>query len=93
MCLHDPETKGMSKFTVPHFSREERVVRSSVERVCKKGAEVKLNHFIGTVEKYQIVRSITIRAIHFVEYGENAIFPFLWSPMVEMLLRQLFGAY
>ena len=43
-------------------------------------------------EKYQIVRSMTIRAIHFVEYGKIAIFPFLWSAMVEMLFRQLFGA-
>ena len=28
-----PETKGMSKFKVPHFSRGESVVRSSVERM------------------------------------------------------------
>ena len=27
------ETKGMSKFTVPHFSRGENVVHSSVERI------------------------------------------------------------
>ena len=28
-----PETKGMSKFIVPHFSRGETVVHSSVERM------------------------------------------------------------
>ena len=28
-----PETKGMNKFTVPHFSRGENVVHSSVERM------------------------------------------------------------
>ena len=28
-----PETKGMSKFTVPHISRGENVVHSSVERM------------------------------------------------------------
>ena len=28
-----PETKGMSKFTVPHFSRGESIVHSSVERM------------------------------------------------------------
>ena len=28
-----PEPKGMSKFTVPHFSREESVVPSSVKRM------------------------------------------------------------
>ena len=39
---------------------------------------------ISTVEMYQIVPSITIRAIHFVQYGRIAISPFLWSPMVEM---------
>ena len=57
----------------------------------KKGQS--LSYTIGTVKKYQIVRSITIRAIHFVEYGKIAIIPFLWSPMVEMLFRQLFGVF
>ena len=36
-----------------------------------------MSETIGTVEKCQIVRFIiTIRVIHFVEYGKTAIFPF-----------------
>ena len=39
-----PETKGMSKFTVPHFSRGETLFIRALN-VCKKGAKFKLNHW------------------------------------------------
>ena len=41
-----PETKGMSKFTVPHFSKGESVVHRALN-ICKKRAEFKLNHWYG----------------------------------------------
>ena len=95
-CFWKPykHTRKMAKVlsfeTIPHFSwkNDKGVKPASGIQPAFCG-----DFIISTVEKYQIVRSITIRAIHFFEYGKIKLFPFLWSLMVEMLFRQLFGVY
>ena len=87
----------MNKFTVPQFFRGESAVHSNVECIYLLLSSAPFNKKIKIkCDKKKIHKNIKKKyrqLKHFVEYGKIAIFPFFWSPKVEMLFPELFRAY